>query len=84
MKTEYPDAETMDGLRLDWADRWMLVRPSNTEPIVRAIAEANDLETAKTLCANRRSAGERNWLVRTECQVVPALDRNMSGQSRIC
>ena len=30
----------MDGLRLDWPDRWLLVRSSNTEPIVRAIAEA--------------------------------------------
>ena len=30
----------MDGLRLDWPDGWLLVRPSNTEPIVRAIAEA--------------------------------------------
>ena len=33
-------ADRMDGLRLDWPDRWLLVRGSNTEPIVRAIAEA--------------------------------------------
>ncbi len=40
----------LDGLRLDWADRWLLVRPSNTEPIVRAIAEAHTIETANGLC----------------------------------
>ena len=39
-----------DGLRLDWSDRWLLVRPSNTEPIVRAIAEARNEATAKALC----------------------------------
>src|SRR5439155_11006440 len=27
----------LDGLRLDWPDRWLHVRPSNTEPIVRVI-----------------------------------------------
>lgn len=48
----FPDAgtSTMDGLRLDWDDKWMLVRPSNTEPIVRAIAEAGDIADAKQLC----------------------------------
>ena len=40
----------MDGLRLDWEDRWLLVRPSNTEPLVRAIAEASEHETARQLC----------------------------------
>ena len=52
LKATYPDARIseLDGLRLDWADRWMLVRPSNTEPIVRAIAEARDMSIAKTLC----------------------------------
>ena len=52
LKQEYADASfsEMDGLRLDWKDRWMLVRPSNTEPIVRAIAEARDMATAKALC----------------------------------
>ena len=40
----------MDGLRLDWPDRWLLVRPSNTEPIVRAIAEARNEATARALC----------------------------------
>ena len=40
----------LDGLRLDWDDRWVLVRPSNTEPIVRVIAEAPRRATALKLC----------------------------------
>jgi phosphomannomutase len=30
----------LDGVRLDWKDRWLLLRASNTEPIVRIIAES--------------------------------------------
>ena len=43
-------ADRMDGLRLDWPDRWLLVRGSNTEPIVRAIAEAPSEKEARRLC----------------------------------
>ena len=39
-----------DGLRLDWPDRWLLVRASNTEPIVRVIAEAPTHQEAVALC----------------------------------
>ncbi|MCA9153115.1 MAG: hypothetical protein KDA92_27635, partial [Planctomycetales bacterium] len=31
--------------------RWLLVRGSNTEPIVRLIAEASDAAVAEELCA---------------------------------
>jgi len=47
-------ADRQDGLRLDWADRWLHVRPSNTEPIVRVIAEAPRAGDAAGLC---RAAG---------------------------
>ena len=43
-------ADRLDGLRLDWPDRWLLVRGSNTEPIVRAIAEAPTADEAAKLC----------------------------------
>jgi phosphomannomutase len=33
-------ASRLDGLRLDWPGGWLLVRASNTEPIVRIVAEA--------------------------------------------
>ncbi|MCO6044923.1 phosphoglucosamine mutase [Aeoliella sp. ICT_H6.2] len=42
--------DLMDGLRLDWNDRWLLVRASNTEPIVRIFAEAPTAHEAKQLC----------------------------------
>lgn len=54
--TAFPDAKanTQDGLRLDWPDRWVHLRPSGTEPIVRVIAEApTDLE-ARVLIAQAR------------------------------
>jgi phosphomannomutase len=40
-----------DGLRLDFGDRWVHVRPSNTEPIARLIAEARTEADAKQLVA---------------------------------
>ena len=43
-------ADRMDGLRLDWPGRWLLVRGSNTEPIVRAVAEAPTAAEAQRLC----------------------------------
>ena len=45
----YPDADAQrgDGLRLDWPDRWVQVRASNTEPIARVIAEAPDQSVAE-------------------------------------
>ncbi|HMO35930.1 MAG TPA: phosphoglucosamine mutase [Gemmatales bacterium] len=49
---KYPDARVnrLDGLRLDWPDRWVHIRPSNTEPIVRVIAEAPRADQAAELC----------------------------------
>lgn len=48
------DADTQDGLRLAWADRWVHVRPSGTEPIVRVIAEAPTESEARDLVARSR------------------------------
>lgn len=48
-------ANTLDGLRLDWENRWVHVRPSNTEPVVRVIAEAPQAAEAEALC---RQVGE--------------------------
>ncbi len=48
----------LDGLRLDWSDRWLLVRGSNTEPIVRFIAEAATVEQARALCDRAREISQ--------------------------
>jgi phosphomannomutase len=47
--------DRLDGLRFDWHDSdggnsWLLVRASNTEPIVRIIAEAPTAEESRRLC----------------------------------
>jgi phosphomannomutase len=49
-------ADTRDGLRLAWSDRWVHVRPSGTEPIVRFIAEAPTQADAEALIAVCREA----------------------------
>lgn len=53
----FPDAaaDTQDGLRLAWADRWIHVRPSGTEPIVRVIAEAPTAPEAQALVDRGRA-----------------------------
>lgn len=43
-------ASRLDGLRLDFPGKWLLVRASNTEPIVRLIAEAESMDDAMALC----------------------------------
>jgi len=49
------DVDMQDGLRLSWPDRWVHVRPSGTEPIVRVIAEAHSAEAANELIARCRA-----------------------------
>lgn len=45
-----------DGVRVDFAEGWVHVRASNTEPIVRIIAEAEDPAAANALIEKVRSA----------------------------
>jgi phosphomannomutase len=57
MKAHMADAtvDRQDGLRLAWPDRWLHVRPSGTEPVVRLIAEARTKEAAERLVAEARA-----------------------------
>jgi phosphomannomutase len=57
LERHFSDAKSdrLDGLRLDWkhadgSGSWLLVRASNTEPIVRIIAEAPTEAAARRLC----------------------------------
>jgi phosphomannomutase len=56
LRDAFADAEIddQDGLRLTWPDRWVHVRPSGTEPIVRVIAEAPTAAEAQALIAKCR------------------------------
>ncbi|HYT64653.1 MAG TPA: phosphoglucosamine mutase [Gemmatimonadales bacterium] len=51
LRARFPEAsaDTQDGLRLAWPDRWLHVRPSGTEPIIRLIAEAPSRADAEKL-----------------------------------
>jgi phosphomannomutase len=60
LRKTFADAQvdTQDGLRLGWSDRWLHVRPSGTEPIIRLIAEAPSgadaerlIDEGRRLCA---------------------------------
>ena len=44
-------SDRQDGLRLAWPGKWLHVRPSGTEPIVRLIAEAPSAAEAESLVA---------------------------------
>ena len=56
LRRRFPDAaaDMQDGLRLAWPDRWLHVRPSGTEPIIRLIAEAPASADAERLIAEGR------------------------------
>ncbi|MEM0350625.1 MAG: phosphoglucosamine mutase [Archaeoglobaceae archaeon] len=45
----YPEANHIDGVRVDFEDGWILIRPSGTEPIVRIYAEGKTRERAEEL-----------------------------------
>ena len=53
LQTTFTDAvvDSRDGLRLSWPDRWIHVRPSGTEPIIRFIAEAPTEDEARAMIA---------------------------------
>ena len=43
------DLDMRDGLKASWPDRWIHVRASNTEPILRVMVEAKDPAAAEAL-----------------------------------
>ena len=51
----YEHVSLLDGIRVDVDDGWVLIRPSNTEPILRLTVEACNEERRDTLTATFRS-----------------------------
>ncbi|MCK5833435.1 phosphoglucosamine mutase [bacterium] len=45
-----------DGIRFSWHDKWVHVRASNTEPILRIIAEAGEISESEKLISAVKSA----------------------------
>ena len=56
LQDRFTDAtvDSRDGLRLAWPGRWVHLRPSGTEPVVRIIAEAATVEDAEALISECR------------------------------
>lgn len=48
------EISTDDGIRIDFPDKWVQIRKSNTEPIIRIIAEAPEHESAQELISTIR------------------------------
>ncbi|GAI32555.1 unnamed protein product, partial [marine sediment metagenome] len=40
---------TLDGIRIDFSDSWLLIRPSGTEPVIRVLTEASSESRGKQL-----------------------------------
>ncbi len=53
------EVNTLDGLKLDFADSWVHLRPSNTEPIIRIYAEAPSIVRAQALADELRDEIEK-------------------------
>ena len=51
IKEMYADEQVtdIDGVKIDFADKWVHLRKSNTEPIIRVYSEASSLEEADAL-----------------------------------
>ena len=58
---QFDDAmiSTEDGVHLSWPDKWAHVRASNTEPIMRIIAEASTPEGVESLVSRITSVAEQ-------------------------
>ena len=63
VKTEFAQYEvnTVDGVKIDFPDKWVHLRKSNTEPIIRIYAEAKSMPEAEAL------AGELIAIIRRIC-----------------
>ena len=60
---EGEDRSTLDGLKINFDDSWVHMRPSNTEPILRVYTEAPTDEDAQSLAA--RFKGELQDMIDT-------------------
>ena len=48
-KYKNEDITTIDGVKIDFAENWVHLRKSNTEPIIRIYTEASSQDKADTL-----------------------------------
>ena len=58
VRDAYDSVETLDGVRVETADGWFLVRASGTQPLVRLTAEARETDRAEALLEDARGIVE--------------------------
>jgi len=46
------DITVVDGVKIDFPDKWVHLRKSNTEPVIRITSEAKTMKEAQTLCTD--------------------------------
>lgn len=57
-----PHLELTDGIKRVWEDRWVNIRKSGTEPVIRIFSEAPTASEAETLCDD--TLENLNWLMK--------------------
>ncbi len=58
LNNHYSDCNTMDGIRVNLEKGWVLIRASNTSPIIRLTAEADTAQLAKNIAMNFKEQTE--------------------------
>jgi len=56
---EFENVNTMDGIRVELEKGWILIRPSNTSPIIRLTVEANNATVLNQLTAEFKNRTEK-------------------------
>lgn len=52
VKKEFSNVSTLDGVRIELEKGWVLIRPSNTSPIIRLTAEADTEEVLNEITSS--------------------------------
>ncbi len=45
------NVDLADGVKVEWKDSWLHIRASNTEPLIRVLAESTSKEKAEEICS---------------------------------
>jgi len=56
---EYDETSTLDGIRVTLDEGWVLIRQSNTSPIIRLTAEADDIQSLDRITADFKGKLEK-------------------------
>ncbi|MCH5216383.1 MAG: phosphoglucosamine mutase [Muribaculaceae bacterium] len=69
-KYKNENISTIDGVKIDFPDSWVLLRKSNTEPIIRIYAEARTMPRAEALSWEIRQIIEDSMVPEEESEVA--------------